>query len=81
MLRSSAHEVHIHVFTQGSEEITRYLVFRDWLRLNTADRELYASTKRQLASQEWPTMQDYADAKTDVVNTIMGHATGGTASG
>ncbi len=76
MVRSSGHDVHVHVLTEGSEEITRYLVFRDWLRQNAADRELYASTKRQLANQDWPTMQDYADAKTDVVNTIIGHAMG-----
>jgi GrpB-like predicted nucleotidyltransferase (UPF0157 family) len=76
MLRSSAHDVHVHVFTHGSEEITRYRVFRDWLRQNAADRELYASTKRQLSNHDWPTMQDYADAKTDVVDTILGHALG-----
>jgi len=76
MLRTPAHDVHIHVFTQGSGEITRYLVFRDWLRLNTADRELYASTKRQLSRQDWPSTQHYADAKTAVIDTIMGHATG-----
>ncbi len=81
MVRSSGHDVHVHVFTQGSEEIASYLVFRDWLRENAVDRELYASTKRQLASQDWPTMQDYADAKTDVVNTILGHARGGPAPG
>jgi GrpB-like predicted nucleotidyltransferase (UPF0157 family) len=74
MVRSSGRDVHVHVFAQGSEEIIRYLVFRDWLRQNAADRELYESTKRQLSSQNWPTMQDYADAKTDVVNTILGHA-------
>jgi GrpB-like predicted nucleotidyltransferase (UPF0157 family) len=76
MVRSPGFDTHVHVFTQGSEEITRYLVFRDWLRQNVADRELYASTKRQLSNQDWPTMQDYADAKTDVVNTIMEHAMG-----
>lgn len=76
MLRTSARDTHVHVFTQGSEEIARHLVFRDWLRQNVADRELYASTKRQLAGQDWPTTQDYADAKTDVVNTILEHARG-----
>lgn len=75
MLRTSAHDTNVHVFTQGSEEIARYLVFRDWLRQSATDRELYASTKRQLAGQDWPTTQDYADAKTDVINTILAHAT------
>jgi GrpB-like predicted nucleotidyltransferase (UPF0157 family) len=74
MVRSAAHDVNVHVFTRGSQEITRYLIFRDWLRHNDADRELYASTKRALAPQDWPTMQHYADAKTDVVEAIIRRA-------
>jgi len=74
MLRTRAHDVHLHVFTQGSQEITRYLTFRNWLRQNDADRELYASTKRKLAQQDWPTMQHYADEKTDVVEAIIRRA-------
>ena len=81
MLRTSARDTHVHVFTQGSGEITRYLVFRDRLRHDVADRELYASTKRQLARRDWPTTQDYADAKTDVIETILAHANGGAGPG
>jgi GrpB-like predicted nucleotidyltransferase (UPF0157 family) len=66
---------------EGQGTTTRHLVFREWLRKNVADRELYASTKLQLSRQDWPTMQDYADAKTDVVNTIVGHAMGRATSG
>jgi len=71
MLRTAAHDVHVHVFTRGSSEIDRHLVFRDRLRANAADRELYASTKWALAQQDWLTMQHYADAKTDVVEAIL----------
>ena len=71
MLRTAAHDVHVHVFTLGSSEIDRHLAFRDRLRSDDADRELYASTKRALAEQDWPTMQHYADAKTDVVDAIL----------
>lgn len=74
MLRTAAHDVHVHVFTLGSSEIDRHLAFRDWLRANDADRGLYASTKRSLAHQDWPTMQHYADAKTDVVEAILARA-------
>jgi GrpB-like predicted nucleotidyltransferase (UPF0157 family) len=74
MLRIAAHDVHVHVFTLGSSEIDRYLSFRDWLRSNEADRELYASTKSALAEREWPTMQHYAEAKTDVVEAILARA-------
>jgi GrpB-like predicted nucleotidyltransferase (UPF0157 family) len=74
MLRTAAHDVHLHVFTRGSSEIDRLVAFRDWLRANGADRELYASTKRSLAQQDWPTMQHYADAKADIVEAILARA-------
>jgi len=77
MLRTPARDVHVHVFTVGSSEIERHLAFRDWLRSNTADRELYASTKRDLAERDWPTMQHYADAKTTVIDAILTRATRG----
>jgi GrpB-like predicted nucleotidyltransferase (UPF0157 family) len=74
MLRTAARDVHVHVFTLGSSEIARLLTFRDWLRHDHADRELYASTKRALARQDWPTMQHYADAKSEVVEAIVARA-------
>jgi GrpB-like predicted nucleotidyltransferase (UPF0157 family) len=75
MLRTPERDVHVHVFTAGSSEISRHLLFRDWLRKSPEDRDLYAATKRMLADREWPTMQHYADAKTDVIATIMDRAT------
>ena len=50
------------------------LAFRDWLRVDADDRRLYEETKRALAAQTWSTVQDYADAKTDVVAEIMQRA-------
>jgi GrpB-like predicted nucleotidyltransferase (UPF0157 family) len=76
MLRTPAHNVHVHVFTVGSLEISRYLILRDWLRIDDADRALYASTKRALARQDWPTMQHYAEAKSEVVESILSRASG-----
>src|SRR5216683_285302 len=63
--------INLHVFTQGSEEIRRTLLLRDWLRTNKADRELYARTKRDLASREWKYVQNYADPKSEFVKTIL----------
>jgi GrpB-like predicted nucleotidyltransferase (UPF0157 family) len=77
MLRTPERDVHLHVFTVGCDEVTRMLLFRDWLRSNRADRELYESTKRDLARRDWPTGQHYADAKTDVVAAIMARALDG----
>ncbi len=74
LVRNPARDVHVHIFTEGSPEITRYLTFRNRLRQNDADRELYEATKRKLAQQDWPTMQHYADEKTGVVEAIIRRA-------
>ena len=50
------------------------LRFRDHLRTNAADRELYERTKRELAAQEWKYVQNYADAKSAVVQEIPSRA-------
>jgi GrpB-like predicted nucleotidyltransferase (UPF0157 family) len=52
----------------------RNLLFRDWLRGHPDDRDLYARTKRELATRSWTYVQQYADAKTDVVTAILGRA-------
>jgi len=64
----------LHVFSAGSAEIARLLLFRDWLRSNRADRELYQRTKLELAQKDWKYVQNYADAKTAVVEEILGRA-------
>jgi GrpB-like predicted nucleotidyltransferase (UPF0157 family) len=66
--------VHVHVFSAGSKEVERLLLLRDQLRDNKVDRELYASTKRELARRDWPSMQHYADAKTGIVEDILARA-------
>jgi GrpB-like predicted nucleotidyltransferase (UPF0157 family) len=74
MLRTPERDVHVHVFTDGSTEIRRHLLFRDWLRGNETDRESYQETKRRLAQEDWPTMQHYAEAKSEVVEAIIRRA-------
>ena len=69
-------EMHLHVFSAGCREIARMIAFRDWLRNYPADRDLYANTKRALAQKEWKYGQNYADAKTAVVEEIMARAAG-----
>jgi GrpB-like predicted nucleotidyltransferase (UPF0157 family) len=61
----------IHVLSEGDGEIERYLIFRNRLRTNEADRELYERTKRELAQREWKYVQNYADAKGPVVEEII----------
>jgi GrpB-like predicted nucleotidyltransferase (UPF0157 family) len=67
-------DINLHVFSAGCSEIERMLHFRDWLRTNAADRELYERTKRELAQREWKYTQNYADAKTSVVEDIVSRA-------
>jgi len=61
----------VHVFSAGCEEVERMTRFRDWLRRNPADRDLYARAKRELAQRDWEYVQQYADAKSDVVAAIL----------
>jgi GrpB-like predicted nucleotidyltransferase (UPF0157 family) len=71
MLRGPDTEVHLHVFGHGSAEIERMLRFRDRLRSDDLARGRYEAAKRTLAAREWAYMQDYADAKSDVVEGIL----------
>jgi GrpB-like predicted nucleotidyltransferase (UPF0157 family) len=73
--------VNLHIFPSRCSEIGRMLLFRDWLRVDTGDRTLYAATKETLARQEWKRIQDYADAKAPVVADIMTRAAAWDAAG
>ena len=66
--------VNLHVFSAGCAEIERMLRFRDHLRRDDADRELYERTKRELAQRQWKYVQHYADAKSAVVEAILARA-------
>ena len=48
--------------------------FRDWLRTHDDDRALYEATKRELLKREWQFVQNYADAKGEVVEAIAARA-------
>lgn len=66
--------VNLHTFTACCDEVDAMLLFRDHLRKSADDRELYARTKRELAAYLWKYVQQYADAKTAVVEEIMERA-------
>ena len=74
MFRLTEPMVNLHAFSAGCPELDRCRRFRDWLRANEDDRELYARTKLDLARRDWDKVQDYADAKTEVVAAIMSRA-------
>ena len=81
MFRTLQRDVHVHVYSAGSPEIGRYLLFRDWLRESDADRDAYERVKRQLAAREWEDMNFYTHAKDGIVAEIMAHAERRTAGG
>jgi GrpB-like predicted nucleotidyltransferase (UPF0157 family) len=74
MLKGPETDVNLHVLSTGCPEIDRMLTFRDRLRANASDRELYARSKRALAQQDWKYTQNYADAKTAVIEEIISGA-------
>jgi GrpB-like predicted nucleotidyltransferase (UPF0157 family) len=67
-------DVQVHVVASGDPEVERWLIFRDRLRTHPEDRELYERTKRELAGRRWAYIQDYADAKFEVVAEIIARA-------
>lgn len=71
LLKGPDTDVNLHVYTAGSREIERNLLFRDRLRGNREDRDLYARTKRELAARTWKYTQNYADAKSEIIEEIL----------
>jgi GrpB-like predicted nucleotidyltransferase (UPF0157 family) len=80
VLKGPDTNVNLHAFSAGCVEVDRMLLFRDWLRRNEADRELYAAAKRELAARDWKYVQQYADAKSEVVAEILARAEADRAS-
>ncbi len=74
VLKGAVPDVNLHVFSPGCVETRRMLLMRDWLRANVADRDLYERVKRDLAQREWKYVQNYADAKSEVVEAILARA-------
>lgn len=71
MFRTPELDVHVHVWSDADPEVGRVLAFRDRLRSSPSDRDAYEALKRQLATREWRDMNDYADAKSDLIEQIL----------
>jgi len=74
MLRTPELDVHVHIFSSGCPQAARQLAFRDRLRSNAEDLLLYESVKRRLAKEDWQDMNDYAQAKSEVIEEITARA-------
>ncbi len=71
MFRTSERDVHVHIWSDSDPEVTRHLAFRDQLRRSQDDRDAYVRLKRELAGREWDSMDEYADAKGDLITAIL----------
>ncbi|MET8850570.1 GrpB family protein [Amycolatopsis sp. NPDC004625] len=74
MFKGPDTNINLHVYSPGNGQTPRYRLFRDRLRSHPEERELYAAKKRELAAKTWTYVQNYADAKTEVVEEIIGRA-------
>jgi GrpB-like predicted nucleotidyltransferase (UPF0157 family) len=72
--------VNLHVRADGEFSAQAALLFRDLLRASAEARERYEATKRRLAEQDWPTVDDYAMAKGDTVWELLREADGWAAA-
>ncbi|GAA1825840.1 GrpB family protein [Agromyces salentinus] len=74
LVRTPARDVHVHLLERGDPAVDEYLLLRDHLRSDADDRDLYERTKRMLLSRRWDDMNDYADAKSEVILEIKARA-------
>jgi GrpB-like predicted nucleotidyltransferase (UPF0157 family) len=75
MFRTPARDLHVHLWPAGGADERRHLLFRDRLRSHPADRADYERTKRSLAGH-YRDMNHYAQAKTEVIESILRKADG-----
>jgi GrpB-like predicted nucleotidyltransferase (UPF0157 family) len=74
LVKPPTRDVHVHVYEEGDPAVEAYLLLRDRLRADPADRDLYERTKRELMTRRWESMDAYADAKTEVIQGILARA-------
>jgi GrpB-like predicted nucleotidyltransferase (UPF0157 family) len=74
LVRPPGLDAHVHVLEPDDPAAHDYLLLRDHLRRDEADRALYERTKRDLLTRDWSDMNAYADAKTDVIEAIKARA-------
>ncbi|MGI8962870.1 MAG: GrpB family protein [Thermomicrobiales bacterium] len=71
VFKGSEIDLNLLVWTRGSPEIQRNRAFRDWLRANDDDRLPYARNTVELGSQTWDNVQQFANARTEVIEDIL----------
>jgi len=74
LVRTPVRDVHVHLYERHDPAVDEYLLLRNHLRSDADDRALYERTKRALLARRWDDMNDYADAKTEVILQITARA-------
>ncbi len=74
VLKGPSVNLNLHVFSEGCEEVDRMRLFRDYLAADAGARERYTAVKRELSERTWKRIQDYADAKSDIVLELLAEA-------
>ena len=74
MFKGPDTNINLHVYSPGNGQTERYRLFRDRLRTHPEELALYESKKRELAARTWKYIQNYADAKTEVIDEIIQRA-------
>ena len=74
VLKGPSVNLNLHVFSEGCEVADRMRLFRDYLTADAGARERYTAVKRDLSERTWKRIQDYADAKSDIVLELLAEA-------
>ena len=74
LVRTPARDVHVHVYPREHPAVADYLLLRDRLRSDPADRALWEEKMRMQVTLSWDDMNAYSDAKTDVIEAIKERA-------
>lgn len=70
LVHGDSPQANLHIFPATAPEPLRHLLFRDWLRTHSDDRDLYADAKRRLARTTREQPADYNLAKNEVIDDI-----------
>jgi GrpB-like predicted nucleotidyltransferase (UPF0157 family) len=73
MLRPADGAVHLHVWTAGSDEERRQLLFRERLRRSKRLRRAYDALQHELADRPSPTMDHYPAAEAPFIDRALAH--------
>ena len=63
----------VHLHQAGDPALEQRRRLRDLLRADPVARRRYEDVKQALAGRQWPDLNHYAEAKTDVIQQILDH--------